>query len=153
MRAVAIDFDAVLGDTRPLWEAWLAETARRLRLDLALPRDRGEAAVLLDHALGAWTPLLQRFAEEHAPVYLRPRAPVNAALRGLRSAGVTIGAFTDAPASLARVASAHLGTERLIDLLETGAGAEERLLERLGEGTALLRSVAQLLAAGKEGDA
>src|ERR1700694_5349234 len=29
--AVAVDLDGALGDTRPLWEAWLEDAARRLR--------------------------------------------------------------------------------------------------------------------------
>ena len=45
MRAVAIDLDGVLGDTRTLWRAWLEDASRRLRLDeLALPDDRAAAA-------------------------------------------------------------------------------------------------------------
>ena len=44
MKAVAIELD-VLGDTRPLWDDWLADAARRFRsispLDpAALPADR-----------------------------------------------------------------------------------------------------------------
>ncbi|MER3411327.1 MAG: hypothetical protein C4305_02695, partial [Thermoleophilia bacterium] len=90
MKAAAIDFDAVLGDTRPLWQAWLTDASRRLRTPLDLPADRGAAASLLTQALGTWEPLLKRFAEDHGPLYLRPRADVNAALRRLRQAGVTV---------------------------------------------------------------
>ena len=54
MRAVAIELDGVLGDTRPLWRDWLADAARRFHsiapLDpAALPEDRGEAAAELGH--------------------------------------------------------------------------------------------------------
>jgi len=137
----------VLGDTRPLWQAWLADAARRLRVELDLPEDRAAAASLLDGRLGNWAPLLERFAEERAPVYLRPRADVNAALRRLRASGVALGAFTDCPEPLARVAAAQLGVARRLDALEAGAGSLSRLLRRLGEGAVVVRTVEELLAA------
>ena len=99
MRAVAIDLDGVLGDTRPLWRDWLEDAARRFHsiapLDPgALPDDRGEAAAELDRwaeaGVGDWRAALARFAEDRAPVYLRPSAEVSAALaraRGRRRAG------------------------------------------------------------------
>ena len=98
MRAVAIELDGVLGDTRPLWRDWLEDAARRFHsiapLDPeALPDDRGEAAAELDRwaeaGVGDWRAALARFAEDRAPVYLRPSAEVSAALRALeeRSAG------------------------------------------------------------------
>ena len=148
MRAAAIDFDAVLGDTRPLWQAWLTDASRRLRAPLDLPPDRAAAASCLTQALGAWEPLLQRFAEERAAVYLRPRADVNAALRRLREAGVRLGAYTDAPEPLARVAALQLGVARLLDLLEAGARARERLLERLGKDVVVVEAASQLVSAG-----
>jgi phosphoglycolate phosphatase-like HAD superfamily hydrolase len=140
MKAVAVDLDA-LGDTRPLWRDFLADAARRFAsispLDPgALPADRAAAAEELDrwaeHGVGDWRHALERFAEDHAPVYLRPSAEANAALRSLAAAGVRIGVYTDAPEPLARVALAHLGAERRIDALETGAGARQRLGVRLG---------------------
>jgi phosphoglycolate phosphatase-like HAD superfamily hydrolase len=120
---VALDLDGVLGDTRPLWDAWLEDAARRFRsiaeLDPGtLPRDRTAAARELDRwaerGIGDWRASLARFAEDHAPVYLRPRAPVSAALRRLEAAGVRIGVFSDAPEELARVALAHLGAARRV---------------------------------------
>ena len=93
MRAVAIELDGVLGDTRPLWRDWLEDAARRFRsiapLDpAALPEDRGEAAAELDRwaqaGVGDWRAALARFAEDRAPVYLRPSAEVSAALRASR---------------------------------------------------------------------
>ena len=120
---VALDLDAVLGDTRPLWDAWLADVSRRFRsiaeLDPStLPYDRSQAARELDrwaeHGIGDWRASLSRFAENHAPVYLRPDARVAAALRRLDASGATIGVFTDAPGELARVALAHLGATRRI---------------------------------------
>ena len=148
MRAVAIELDGVLGDTRPLWRDWLEDAARRFRsiapLDPAtLPVDRGEAANELDRwaeaGVGDWRAALARFAEDRAPVYLRPSAEVSAALRALAATGCRLGVFTDAPEALARVALAQLGAERRIETLETGAGAFERLLERLGPETVVVR--------------
>ena len=120
---VAIDLDGVLGDTRPLWNAWLEDAARRFRsiaeLDPAtLSQDRSEAARELDRwaerGIGDWRASLARFAEDHAPVYLRPRAPVSAALRRLETAGARVDVFTDAPEELARVALSHLGAARRV---------------------------------------
>jgi phosphoglycolate phosphatase-like HAD superfamily hydrolase len=142
--ALALDFDAVLGDTRPLWRAWLDDLARRARVEIELPADRAAAAEVLDGVVGNWRALLERFSEEHAPVHLRPSAEVNAALRRLSADGVRLGAFTDAPEPLARVAAAQLGVARRLEALETGSGAEARLLERLGPGARVVRSAAEL---------
>jgi phosphoglycolate phosphatase-like HAD superfamily hydrolase len=153
VRALAIDLDGVLGDTRPLWRDWLDDAARRFRsiapLDpAALPLDRGEAAAELDRwaeaGVGDWRAALARFAEDRAPVYLRPDPDVNEALRALAADGCVLGAFTDAPEPLARLALAHLGAARLIELVETGSGALERLLGRLGEETRVVRTAASL---------
>ena len=136
MTAVAIDLDGVLGDTRPLYEAWLADVARRAHVDPAR----------LDEELPNWRPLLARFAEDHAPVYLRPSAPATAALRRLQAEGVRIGVFTAVPEELARVALAHLGAARRVEALAAGPGAHERLLAVLGPGTRTIRSLADLQA-------
>jgi phosphoglycolate phosphatase-like HAD superfamily hydrolase len=135
--AVAVDFDAVLGDTEPLWQAWLADARRRYRVQLE--DDPDEAA--LDAAIGNWRPLLERFAEDHARVYLRPNPSANAELRRLAAAGTRVGAFTAAPEPLARVAAAHLGVARRVEILETGAGALERLLAALGGDARIVRSL------------
>ena len=137
MTAVAVDFDAVLGDTAPLWQAWLADARRRYRVQLE--DDPDEAA--LDQAIGNWRPLLERFAEDHARVYLRPNPAANAELRRLAAAGTRVGVFTDAPEPLARVAAAHLGVARRVEVLEAGAGALERLLAALGRDTRVVRSL------------
>ena len=116
---IAIELD-VLGDTRPLWRDWLADAARVL--DVAgLPEDRAAAAAELDaRGAGNWRVLLERFAEDRAPVYLRPAAEVSAVLRRLNADGTRIVVFTDAPTELARVALLQLGAMRRIERLEVG---------------------------------
>ena len=145
-RAVAIDLDGALGDTRPLWRDFLADAARRFgaiaALDpAALPDDRAAAAEELDRwaerGIGDWRAALARFAEDRAPVYLRPNATVSAALRSLAGAGYRLGAFTDAPEPLARVALTQLGALRRLEALACGRDARERLLERLGADAAV----------------
>ncbi|HEV8688463.1 MAG TPA: hypothetical protein VGQ84_14370 [Gaiellaceae bacterium] len=151
---VALDLDAALGDTRPLWEAWLEDAARRYRaiapLDPSgLSDDRGAAAEQLDrwaeHGVGDWRGPLERFAEDHAPLYLRPDSDANAALRALQARGARLGVFTDAPEALGRVALAQLGAARRLEVAEFGAGARERVLEALGEGTLVVASRGELL--------
>ena len=143
MKAVAVDLDA-LGDTHALWRDFLADAARRYAsiapLDPAtLPEDRAAAAAELDRwaaaGVGDWRAALERFAEDRAPVYLRPSAEASAALRALAETGVRVGVYTDAPEELARLALAHLGAARRVEALECGEGARERLVERLGGGT------------------
>jgi len=141
LRAVAIDLDGALGDTRPLWNDFLADAARRYAsiapLDpLALPEDRGAASDELDRwaeqGVGDWHGALERFAADRGSVHFRPRADAAAALRALAASGRRLGVYTDAPAELAAVALAHLGAARRVELVETGAGARERLLAALG---------------------
>ncbi len=145
LTALAIDLDA-LGDTRALWDDWLEDASRRFRLgSLSVPDDRSEAAGELDRALGSWRPLLERFAEDRAPVYLRPDAAVSAALRRLSTTDARLGIFTDAPLELARVALAQLGAARRVELVEAGAGARERLLDRLGPGAIVASTREELL--------
>ena len=155
MNPLALDLDGVLGDTRPLWRAWLDDAARRFRaiaeLDVAaLPADRVEAAAELDRwaaaGVGDWRAALERFAADHAPVYLRPDADVAAVLRRLRAAGVALGAFTDAPEPLATVALAHLGALRRLAAVESGDGALGRLLARLGSDARVVRTRDELAA-------
>jgi phosphoglycolate phosphatase-like HAD superfamily hydrolase len=149
MRAVAIELDGVLGDTRALWRDWLEDASRRLRLgELALPDDRAAAAEQLDERVGNWRVLLERFAEDRAPVYLRPDASVSAALRRLDGTGASLGVFTDAPAELARVALAQLGAARRIDAVEAGPDALQRLLGRLGADALVVRTRDELLGLG-----
>jgi phosphoglycolate phosphatase-like HAD superfamily hydrolase len=146
MRAVAIDLDGALGDTRALWRDWLEDASRRLRLgELVLPDDRAAAAEQLDERIGNWRVLLERFAEDRAPVYLRPDAAVSAALRRLDGAGASVGVFTDAPAELARVALAHLGAARRVDALATGADALEHALELVGADALVVRTREELI--------
>jgi phosphoglycolate phosphatase-like HAD superfamily hydrolase len=134
LKAVAIDL-AALGDVEPLWRDWLEDARRRFRID-------GNA---LDEELPNWRPLLERFAEERVPVYFRRDAEVSSAIRRLDAAGARIGVFTDAPSELARVVLAHLGALQRVEALESGLGAELRLLERLGETATVVRTRADLL--------
>lgn len=147
MKPIAIELD-VLGDTRALWNDWLSDAARRFRsisaLDpAALPEDRAAAAEQLDdwaeNGVGDWRAALGRFAEDRAPVYLRPDAEISAALRELAAQGRRLGVFTDAPEALARIAVAQLGADRRIEALETGGGALERLLVKFGEDAVVVR--------------
>jgi phosphoglycolate phosphatase-like HAD superfamily hydrolase len=117
--AIALDLDGVLADTRPLWDAWLEDAARRARVELDVPEDREAAAVVLDEALGDWRPSLARFAADRAPVWIRPRPDTNAALRGLVAGGARIGVFSDAPRELAEIALAHAGAARQVEVVGT----------------------------------
>lgn len=135
MRTLAVELRA-LGDTDPLWRDWLADAARRYRVDVGA----------LDEELPNWRPLLERFAEERAPVYLRRDAEVSEQLRRLHAGGVWIGVFTDAPEELARIALSHLGADGRVTAVEAGEHARERLLERLGSETPVVRTRAELLA-------
>jgi phosphoglycolate phosphatase-like HAD superfamily hydrolase len=122
--ALALDLDDVLADTRPLWDDWLADAARRARVTLDdVPADRAAAVRVLDERLGDWRPLLERFAADRAPLHFRPRADVGAAVRRLHAAGNRIVVVTDAPRELAEIALAHLGVARRVELGEPPADA------------------------------
>jgi phosphoglycolate phosphatase-like HAD superfamily hydrolase len=140
--ALALDLDGVLAETRPLWDAWLEDAARRARVELDVPEDREAAAGVLDEALGDWRPLLARFAADRAPVFIRPRAETNAALRRLAAAGAHIGVFTDAPLELAEIALAHAGAARQIEVVGTLADVRATL----GEDVTVVRSREELAA-------
>jgi phosphoglycolate phosphatase-like HAD superfamily hydrolase len=99
----------------------------------------------LDEQLPNWRQLLERFAEERAPVYFRRDADVTDALRRLQAAGVRVGVFTDAPEELTRIALSHLGAHGRVDAVETGEGARERLLRALGDGTVVVSTRAELV--------
>jgi phosphoglycolate phosphatase-like HAD superfamily hydrolase len=142
VHALALDLDAVLADTRPLWNDWLEDAARRARVELDLPEDRTAAAALLDERLGDWRPLLERFAADRGPVHFRPRAETSAQLRRLQDAGVRIGVFTDAPRELADIALAHVGVTRRV----TAVGTLDEVLHELGDGATVVRSRAELSA-------
>jgi phosphoglycolate phosphatase-like HAD superfamily hydrolase len=158
--AFAIDLDGALGDTHELWSEWVADAARRFSsitpLDPeSLSFDRAAAAEELDRwasaGVGDWRAALERFAEDRAPVFLRPDGDASAALRALASSGARLGVFTDAPEPLARVALAHLGAARRVDAVETGTGARERLLERLGNDATVVSSREQLVKISRNG--
>jgi len=125
--SIAVDLDAVLADTRPVWDAWLEDASRRARVELDVPDDREAAARVLDAELGDWRPLLDRFAADRAPLWFRPRAETNAVLRRLSAVGTRIGAFTDAPRELAELALAHTGAARYVDTIGTLADVRAEL--------------------------
>ena len=140
MNAIALDLDAVLADTQPLWHDWLEDAARRARVELDVPEDRTQAAVLLDERLGDWRPLLQRFAADRGPLHFRPRSETSAALRRLEGAGVRIGVFTDAPRELAEIALAHAGAARRIAVV----GSLDEVLRDLGPDAIVVHTRAEL---------
>jgi phosphoglycolate phosphatase-like HAD superfamily hydrolase len=137
---IALDLDGVLADTRPLWDAWLEDAARRTRVALAVPDDREAAAAVLDEALGDWRPLLARFASDRAPLWIRPRADTNAALRRLSAAGARIGVFSDAPRELVEIALAHAGAARQVAIV----GTLDDVRSELGEAVVVVKSRRQL---------
>jgi phosphoglycolate phosphatase-like HAD superfamily hydrolase len=134
MKAVAVDL-AALGDVEPLWRDWLDDAARRFRVDVSA----------LDEQLPNWRQLLERFAEERAPVYFRRDSEVTGALRRLHAAGVRVGVFAAAPEELTRIALSHLGADGRVDAIETGDGARDRLLRELGDAV-VVNTRAELLA-------
>jgi phosphoglycolate phosphatase-like HAD superfamily hydrolase len=138
--AVALDLDAVLADTRPLWRDWLEDAARRTRVELDVPEDRAAAAAVLDERLGDWRPLLERFAADRGPLHFRPHPETNAQLRRLQAAGVRIGVFTDAPIELAQIALAHVGAARRIETV----GTLDDVRLALGGSPRIVRSRADL---------
>jgi phosphoglycolate phosphatase-like HAD superfamily hydrolase len=140
VRALALDLDAVLADTRPLWRDWLEDAARRARVELDVPDDRAAAAAVLDEQLGDWRPLLERFAADRGPVYFRPHADTAARLRRLHADGVRIGVFTDAPRELAAVALAHAGGARRVEAV----GTLQEVLGALGDDAVVVRSREEL---------
>jgi len=142
MDAVALDLDAVLADTRPLWRDWLEDASRRARVELDVPEDRIAAAAVLDERLGDWRPLLERFAADRGPLHFRPRAETGSALRRLEGEGVRIGVFTDAPRELADIALAHVGAARRV----TAVGPLDDVLREIGADAAVVRSRDELAA-------
>jgi phosphoglycolate phosphatase-like HAD superfamily hydrolase len=148
MKALLLDLDGVLGDTRPLWRDWLADSSVVLEIEPdALPEDRAVAADALDRGPSSnWRVLLERYAADRASIYLRPAADVSAALRGLAAAGVRLGVFTDAPDELARIAVSQLGAARRVEAVEAGAGALDRLRTRLGEDATVVSTRSELMA-------
>jgi phosphoglycolate phosphatase-like HAD superfamily hydrolase len=138
--AIALDLDGVLADTRPLWDAWLEDAARRARVELDVPEDREAAASVLDETLGDWRPLLVRFAADRAPLFVRPRPDTNAALRRLTAAGARIGVFSDAPRELAEIALAHAGAARQV----TAVGTLSEVRTALGDEVVVVKSREEL---------
>ena len=89
-RVLAIELDAI-GDTRPLWVGLARVCTRRCSTSTPPrfrttepPRPRRSTT----RAPGTGVTLLERFAEDHAPAYLRRDAATSAALQSLAGAGV-----------------------------------------------------------------
>lgn len=144
---VAIDLDAALVDTRPLWHDWLASVADRLDLDVAtLPDDRGAAAALLDEQAGNWPALLARFCEERIAIHARRDPATSEALRSLPASGREVCVFTDAPEPLARLALSQIGADRRVSRLVAGADALERLRAESASEPVVVSSRDELLA-------
>jgi hypothetical protein len=150
-QAIYLDANA---DTRPLWDAWLADATRRFAaiagLDAsALPYDRAAAAMELDawaaSGVGDWRAALERFAEDHAPVHVRRDARMAAALRAL--SGRRLGVFTDAPEPLARVVLAQLGASRRLTAVAAGDRALARVCAELGDAAEVVHTRDELLRA------
>ena len=143
---LAIELEA-LGDTRPLWSAWLESVRSVLAIEpSSLPEDRGAAADALDEAgAGNWRTLLERFAEDHAPAYLRRDAPTSAALQSLASSGIAMGVFTDAPEP-SHGSPWHSSARRAgCRVVESGTGALDRVVAALGPATVVVRTRNDLL--------
>jgi phosphoglycolate phosphatase-like HAD superfamily hydrolase len=132
-RTVALDL-AVLGDAKPLWDAWLEDAARRARVELDPAR--------LDERLGNWRPLLERFAEENVPVHVRRRADTAAVLRRLQADGTRVGVFTDLPLELAHVVLAYLGAARRVEAV----GRLDEVQAALGGDAVIVRTRDELTA-------
>jgi phosphoglycolate phosphatase-like HAD superfamily hydrolase len=81
-------------------------------------------------------------------VHFRRSADAAEALRRLQAAGVVVGAFTESPEPLARVALAQLGATRRIAAFEAGPDALPRLLEKLGADALVVRTRAELAGLG-----
>ena len=143
MDALALDLDSVLADTRPLWQDWLEDAARRTHVELDVPDDRIAAAALLDERLGDWRPLLARFAADRGPVYFRPHGDTGTVLRRLQAAGVRLGVFTDAPRELADIALAHVGAARRVEVV----GTLDEVLAALGNEATVVKTRDELGAA------
>ena len=144
MEPLAVDLDAVLADTRPLWRDWLEDASRRTRVDLDVPEDRTAAAAVLDKELGDWRPLLERFAADRGPLHFRPNPETSAHLRRLQAAGARIGVFTDAPVELAEIALAHVGATRRVEAV----GTLDEVTRALGGSPIVVRSRAELAGLG-----
>ncbi len=140
MNSFALELDAVLADTRPLWHDWLADAARRTRVELDVPEDRIAAARVLDTRLGDWRPLLALFAADRGPLHFRPNPDTSAQLRRLQAAGARIGVFTDAPRELPDVALAHVGAARRIEAV----GTLDEVRDALGGSPVVVRTRGEL---------
>ena len=140
VHALALALDSVLADTRPLWQDWLDDAARRTHVVLDVPNDRIEAAALLDERLGDWRPLLERFAADRGPVYFRPHGDTgtfSAASRPrARGSASSRTRRASSPTSLA-------GASRRVEVV----GTLDEVLAALGDGATVVHTRDELGAA------
>ena len=140
--AVLFSEDALAG-TASLWAAALRHLARKLGrvrpLDAEqLPVERAAAITAMEVWAGGdvttWRRELARFYEEHIPLYLRPDAELNGAVRRLARAGVALGAWSPGPAEAAAVVTHFLGLGRRLErqIVDGSAHAPVALARELG---------------------
>ena len=149
MRAILIDLDGALGDTRPLWDDWLAgappgcwgSTRQRYRPTEARQRRRWMRP---EPGTGARCSSGSPRADARLPPSQR-RGERRAAAGG--AAGRPIGVFTDAPEG-ARSSRCSATRRRSLDgTLEAGTGALDRLAASLGSDATVVRTRDELVAA------
>jgi phosphoglycolate phosphatase-like HAD superfamily hydrolase len=139
---VVILSERALADTDDLFAAAVAHVVRKLGrvkpLDPeTLPPGRALTITALDlwasSDVGSWRGELARYYEDHIPLRLRPDPALNAALRRLQTAGVTLACWSPGPEEAARIVVHHLGLGRRIERIAEGtsAGVAVRLADEL----------------------
>ncbi len=142
MKAVIFSEDA-LAPTARLWTDTVAHLGRKLGRVTPLdpeqvPADRGAAIAWLDEWAGedarSWRVEAARYFEGHIPVYVRPDAELNAALRHLGSQGVLLAAWSPGPPEAALIVTHFLGLARRFDTqaVDADPGAPARVAAELG---------------------
>jgi len=126
---VVILSERALADTDDLFAAAVAHVVRKLGrvkpLDPdTLPPARALTITALDlwasSDVGSWRGELARYYEDHIPLRLRPDPALNAALRRLGSAGVTLACWSPGPDEATRIVVHHLGLGRRIERIAEG---------------------------------
>ena len=142
MKAVIFSEDALAATDR-LWADTVAHLARKLGrvtpLDPSqVPADRGQAIRWLDAWAGddarSWRVEAARYFEGHVPVYVRPDAELNAALRHLQAQGMPLAAWSPGPPEAALILTHFLGVTRRFatQAVDPEPGAAARVAAELG---------------------